>query len=47
MASIWDGFLQAFQLLISFDPELYQIMGLSVYVSGMATIYAALVGISV
>ncbi len=45
MTSIWDGFVQALSLLFSFDPEIYQILLLSLYVSGMATFLAAVIGI--
>jgi tungstate transport system permease protein len=45
MFDFFGALAQAFSLLFSFDPELYQIMLLSIYVSGMATILASLSGI--
>lgn len=45
MDYIKDGILQAFQLLITFDPEVYEIIGLSLYVSSVSLIIAALVGV--
>jgi tungstate transport system permease protein len=45
MAGILDGFLQAVGLLFSFNSEIYGIMLLSLFVSGMATIIASLIGI--
>ncbi len=45
MTSVWDGFLEALSLLFSLDPEIYQILFLSLYVSGMATFLAAAIGI--
>ena len=40
-----EGLIRAFQLIASFDPEVYGIMFLSLRVSGTATILAALVAI--
>jgi len=45
MAGILDGFLQALGLLASFNSEIYEIMFLSLFVSGMATIIASLIGV--
>ncbi len=45
MSTIWEGFLEAFNLLFSFNPEIYQIVLLSLYVSGMATLLASVLGI--
>jgi tungstate transport system permease protein len=45
MVSILDGFLQALGLLVSFNSEIYGIMFLSLFVSGMATMIAALIGV--
>jgi tungstate transport system permease protein len=39
---ILDGFIKAFQLLISLDPTLYSIVLRSLYVSGLATAMATL-----
>ncbi len=43
MAYIVDGFKEAFILLFSMDAEIYKIIGLSLYVSVVATIIGALV----
>lgn len=43
MNYILDGFKEAFVLLLSMDMEIYQIIGLSLLVSSMATVIAALV----
>lgn len=40
-----EGFVEAIQLLIQLDPEIIQIILLSLYVSGIATIIASLLGI--
>jgi tungstate transport system permease protein len=45
MAGILDGLLQALGLLASFNSEIYGIMFLSLFVSGMATIIASIVGV--
>ena len=45
MAGILDGFLQALGLLASFNSEIYGIMFLSLFVSGMATMIASLMGV--
>jgi len=45
MSSILDGFLEALSLLFSFNPEIYQIMFMSLYVSGLATLLAAVIGV--
>lgn len=43
MGYIKQGFIEAFQLLIQFDPEVYDIIGLSLLVSTSATIIAAFI----
>ncbi|HIP15674.1 MAG TPA: ABC transporter permease subunit [Methanothermococcus okinawensis] len=47
----WDyivkGFLKAFELIISGNPELYDILLRSIKVSGLATLYAGLIGIPI
>lgn len=43
MGYISQGFLEAFKLLFQLDPEVYEIIGLSVFVSSSATIIAALI----
>jgi tungstate transport system permease protein len=45
MVGILDGFIQAISLLFSFNSEIYGIMFLSLFVSGMATIVASLIGV--
>ncbi|HZY31504.1 MAG TPA: ABC transporter permease, partial [Candidatus Methylomirabilis sp.] len=45
MELIWQGFLQAFRLIVQGDPELMGIMGLSLKVSGIATVSSLLLGI--
>ena len=47
MGQIWDGIVQAFQLLISGDPEVLRITFLSLMVSGIATGLSLLVGLPV
>lgn len=41
-AEIIDGIIQAFHLIFSFDPEIYEIVFRSLYVSGLATAMATL-----
>ena len=41
-AEIIDGIIKAFHLLFSFDPEIYNIVFRSLYVSGLATAMATL-----
>ena len=43
MNYILDGFKEAFKLLISMDMEIYEIIGLSLFVSTLATIIASIV----
>lgn len=43
MGYIAEGFKAAFHLLASFDPEIYKIISLSLLVSGLATVFAAVV----
>jgi len=45
MSYVMDGFAEAFQLLITFDPEVYEIIGLSLFVSTVSLAIAALIGI--
>ncbi|HEY5537084.1 MAG TPA: ABC transporter permease [Acetobacterium sp.] len=45
MDYILNGFAEAFRLLISFDPEIIQIVLLSLYVSFSSTIYATIIGV--
>ncbi len=43
MEYIKQGFIEAFQLLLQFDPEVYDVIGLSLFVSTSATVIAAFV----
>jgi len=45
MNYIIDGLIEAFQLLISFDQEIYRIIGLSIGVSFTSTLLSSLIGI--
>jgi tungstate transport system permease protein len=45
MTSILDGFIQALGLLFSFNSEIYRVMFLSLFVSGMATVIASVMGV--
>jgi tungstate transport system permease protein len=45
MQSIYEGFLAAFRLIIHLNPELLQIILLSLQVSGSALVLAALLGV--
>ena len=43
MGYILEGFKEAFRLLISMDREIYHIIGLSLFVSTVATIIGAVI----
>ncbi len=43
MPEIWQGLLKAIELIISFDPEVMEIAGLSLRISVTATLLAAIV----
>jgi len=45
MDYILNGFVEAFRLIFSFDPEIIQIVLLSLYVSFSSTLYATLIGV--
>lgn len=45
MSRLLEGIVEAFRLIISFDPDLLQIVFLSLRVSGMAIILSALIGV--
>ncbi len=47
MQEIIDGFLQAFNLIVTLNPEVFEIAALSLYISLSATILAALISIPV
>lgn len=42
---MWQGFLQAVELMIARDPALWEIVRLSLYVSGVALFISTLIGI--
>lgn len=44
MDSIWEGVTEAFALVISADPDLVEIVGLSLRVTGSAVVFACLIG---
>jgi len=46
MDSIYEGFVKAFNLIITLDPELLNILFMSLRVSGSALIIAALLGVA-
>jgi tungstate transport system permease protein len=45
MELIWDGIKQAFNLIISGDPEVWQITWLTIKVSGVATAISLVIGL--
>ena len=45
MEELWNGLLQAIQLIASRDPALYEIVGLSLRVSGIALLISCIIGI--
>jgi len=45
MQELWQGLLQAMGLIFDLDPALYEIILFSLYVSGVALLISALVGI--
>jgi len=45
MNDLLQGLLQAFYLIISLDPALYEVIWFSLYVSGFALIYSTAIGI--
>ena len=47
MNDLIQGVIQAFQLIFSFDPNLYEIMGLSLYIAGVSLFFSMLVGIPI
>ena len=47
MASIVDGIKSAFVLLLSFDKEIYSIIGLSMYVSLTSTLISSIIAIPI
>ena len=47
MDLIWEGLIQAFQLLLTLDPEVMQIIVLSLKLSGIATVISLAIGLPV
>jgi tungstate transport system permease protein len=47
MKEILEGVVQAFELIFSFDPNLYEVIGLSLYVAGVSLFFSTLVGIPI
>jgi tungstate transport system permease protein len=47
METIFQGFIGALRLVITFDPELIRIIGLSLEVSGLALAFATILGVPV
>jgi tungstate transport system permease protein len=47
MNEIFDGFSQAIHLIVTLNPEVFEIAGLSLYISLTATILAALISIPI
>ena len=45
MDTIWQGFLEAINLIFSGDPEIYEIVGRSLYVSVFSVVFSTIVGI--
>jgi tungstate transport system permease protein len=45
MKDLLQGLIQAFGLILSFDKTLYEVIWFSLYVSGVALAYSALIGI--
>ena len=45
MQLIWDGIIEAIRLLFSGSPEVWAITGLSLQVSGLATVISLLIGL--
>lgn len=47
MNDLFQGFIQAFELIFSFDANLYEIISLSLYVAGVSLFFSTLVGIPI
>ena len=47
MNVLWDGIREAVRLLLGGDPEIYEIAARSLWVSGLALLFAVLVGVPV
>ncbi|MDM8520828.1 ABC transporter permease [Anaerolineales bacterium HSG6] len=45
MRDLLDGLIQAIKLIFSFDPALYEIIWLSLFVAGVALVFSTLVGV--
>ncbi len=47
MNDIIQGVIRAFELIFSFNPNLYEVIGLSLYVAGVSLFFSTLVGIPI
>ncbi len=47
MKEILEGVVQAFELIFSFNPNLYEVIGLSLYVAGVSLFFSTLIGIPI
>lgn len=45
METIWQGFIEAVHLIFTADPEIFQIVGRSLYVSVISVVISAVIGI--
>lgn len=45
MKDLFQGFIQAIQLIFGFNPALYEVIGLSLLIAGVSLFFSALVGI--
>jgi len=45
MDYLWEGFVSALGLIVSLDPEMTEIVGLSLFVSGLSVCFATIIGI--
>ncbi|MBN1316709.1 MAG: ABC transporter permease, partial [Anaerolineales bacterium] len=47
MDQIWQGLLQAIQLILNLDPAVYEIVFLSLAITGTALVFSTLIGIPI
>ncbi len=47
MDLLWDGVRGAFRLLIELDPEVWQVVALTLVVSGLATLVSTAIGVAI
>ncbi len=45
MSDLFQGFIQAFELIFSFNPALYEVIWLSLFIAGVSLFFSSLVGI--